>query len=231
TVRTMSAVSASGSRSENTRTSGYAGSVPGSADTDKLVIALSFSLLTVGQASSLRADGLQAQGRKSLELAPRTEETGRCGTDLCDRGHTAATGGSDRQPADDRPQAGQVPAADQLAAVPLGEFACGGCEVVVGHHHGAGAVLHRRAGDDLLDCCRTDRPGLTFALHGKSIGPVADDEVDTPVAGDRRHDDRHTAGAGDPGDVVLELPAGHRRGRVLARGRRGDTVEHPAEKM
>ena len=87
----------------------------------------------------------------------------------------------------------------------LREFACGGREFVVGDHHGLGAVLHGCARHHFLNGTRADWPGLPFALNGKAIGPLADDDVDTPVAGDRRHDHWHPAGPGDPRDVVLEF--------------------------
>ena len=55
--------------------------------------------------------------------------------------------------------------------------------------------------------------GLPFALHGKAIGPISDDQVDAPVTGDRCHDHRHPAGPCDPRDMVFELHPRHRLGR------------------
>jgi hypothetical protein len=68
--------------------------------------------------------------------------------------------------------------------VQLGEFACRRGEFVVGDDHRLGAVLHRRARHHLLHGPGTDWPGTPFALDGKAVGPVSDDQVDTPVAGD-----------------------------------------------
>jgi len=54
-------------------------------------------------------------------------------------------------------------------------------------------------------------------LNGKAIGPLADDDVDTPVTGDRGHDDGQPAGPGDPRDVVLEFGTGHFLGLIVGR--------------
>jgi len=48
-------------------------------------------------------------------------------------------------------------AADELATVTFGQFACRRGEFVVGDDHRAGAVLHGGAGDDLLDRAGADR--------------------------------------------------------------------------
>jgi hypothetical protein len=68
--------------------------------------------------------------------------------------------------------------------VEFGEFARRCCEFVVGDHHGLGAILHGCAGHHFLDGAGTDWAGLPFALNGKAIGSLADDDVDAPVAGD-----------------------------------------------
>ena len=91
----------------------------------------------------------------------------------------------------------------------LGQFPCGGREVVIGDHHGVRAVVHRCAGHHLLHRTRADRPGLPLALDGKAIRSPSDDEVDPEVARERRHDHRGSTGAGDACDVVLELDARH----------------------
>ena len=109
--------------------------------------------------------------------------------------------------------------ADELAAVQLREFACSRGEFVVGDHHGLAAILHGRTRDHLLHGARADGAGLPFALNGKAIGPLTDDEVDAPVARDGRHDHRQARRPCDPRDVVLELHTGHGRAEILGRTR------------
>jgi hypothetical protein len=100
--------------------------------------------------------------------------------------------------------------------VQLREFACRGREFVVGDHHGFGAILHGRARHHFLNGTRADRAGLPLALNGKAIGPLADDDVNAPVAGDGRHDHRNAARPYDPCDIVLELRPRHLGGYIVA---------------
>ncbi|KUI23783.1 hypothetical protein AU196_01885 [Mycobacterium sp. IS-1742] len=130
------------------------------------------------------------------------------------------------EPTDRRTEPAQLLPADQLAPVTLGQFARSRGEFVVGDDHGARAVLHRRTGDHLLDRTGADGTRLAFALDGHPVGTPAEDEVDAPVAGQRGHDHRHPARAGDVCDVVLELGARH---LVLDRRRRGGSREGAEE--
>ena len=68
----------------------------------------------------------------------------------------------------DRPQSWQLRSADELAAVQLREFACGGREFVVGDDHGLRAAVHRRTRDDLLDgaCARPAATAVCIAPQG-----------------------------------------------------------------